>query len=119
MGESNQRQFDRAGMEVWMQFRTFGTLSEIWHLGTILDLSAGGLRFDTEELLEDETQLEFQVYLPVRKNPYQFAGKLLWAKPGQSGHTEYGVEFVRVSDRQRIDMDQLVEFLNRPGPSKS
>ena len=119
--EPGQRQFQRADMSISMRFRPYRSLAELWRPGVILDLSAGGFRFSSEEILEEQTDLEFQVYLPIRKDPYRFDGKVMWMKPGAEGETVYGVSILRLTDMQQVELDRLVEFLNQgpsgPGPS--
>src|SRR3989338_2165718 len=45
------------------------------------DISAGGLCFVTEEILEAGTALEVELKLPDREAPVRFLGEVAWRRP--------------------------------------
>ena len=92
---------------------------DVWHKATIVDISAGGLRFLSPEPVEVGTRIEFQVLLPVRKDPYAFAGQALWEREAGGAGFEYGVSFAGLSMDQQSDLDKLVRFLGHAPPSGS
>ena len=109
---SEQREFRRADLAVPIRFRPSSALMELWQSGTLLDLSAGGFRFSTDQPIEVGTELDFQVHLPIRKDPHVFIGLVRWEKPS-GGIWEYGVTFGNVTMDQQVDIDRLVAFLTQ------
>ena len=109
-----RREYDRAPFQVPMKFRRAGLLMELWHQGILTDLSAGGLRLVTQELLDLETRLEFQLLLPTQGASYVLLGTVVSEKQTNTGDSEYGVAFDDVTPDKQVIIDQLVEFLMKP-----
>lgn len=107
-----RRGFDRAELQFPVQYRPAGSLTALWQHGTIVDISAAGLRLATRELLELETKFEFEVLLPTRKDPYVLLGKVA-SEERRPGQYEYGVAFVDVISEKGEQIDELVKFLNK------
>ncbi len=107
-----RRGFDRAELNFPTQYRPARSLTALWQHGTIVDISAAGLRLATRELLELETKLEFEIHLPIRKDPYVIVGKVA-SEERRPGQYEYGVAFVDVISEKGEQIDELVQFLNK------
>ena len=80
-----RRKYDRASFQVPVKFRRAGSLMELWHQGILVDLSAGGLRFMTPELLDLETRLEFQLLLPTQGASSVLLGTVVSEKQTNTG----------------------------------
>jgi hypothetical protein len=107
---NEQREFHRADLQLPIHYRLAGTLSGLWQHGTLVNLSAVGLRLATRELLELNARLEVEIVLPSRNNPCVFLGVVLSEQP-VGGHTEYGVAFEEVTLEKGQEIDELVRFL--------
>jgi len=118
MSSRDQRKFSRVGLPITIRHRQAGELMEMWSVGTLLDLSAGGLRFTSLKPIDQGTRLEFQIILPTRKEPYVLSGDILWEKKSEGGLLEYGVSFPDVNPDQQAELDELVQFLMK-GRDKS
>lgn len=92
-----------------MRYKRVGALMDLWHHAILTDLSAGGLRFATGELVDEGSELEFEIVLPIRKDPYLLMGRVVSEQEG-----EYGVALLGVPPDKQVEVGELVEFLNRP-----
>ena len=84
------------------------------------DISAGGICFVTEELLEPGTALEVELKLPDRDAPIAFLGEVSWSRPigpapksYQNPTAETGVKFISIDPKER-DLIMLYAKLNAP-----
>lgn len=111
--ESERRQYSRVQFPLPVRYRIAGELMSLWRTGDIVNLSAGGLRFTSTQLLESGTRLEFQIHLPVRQESYVVIGELVWVHESIRGTPEYGVAFIDVSPDKQTEIDELVRFLTR------
>ena len=119
MSSKDQRQFRRVSLPITLRFRPAGELMEMWSVGTLLDLSAGGLRFTSLKPIESGSRLEFQIVLPMRKEPYVLSAEILWEKGSPAGLLEYGGSFLDVNPGQQAELDDLVEFLTKSSEKPS
>jgi hypothetical protein len=110
---SDKRHFRRAGVSIPITFRPADLRH--WLPGSLIDLSAGGLRFATPEVFQPDQELEFELTLPIRQQPFQMAGRVMWERTIPGG-MEYGVAFSNVSIDQQAQMDQLVMFFSESPP---
>ena len=109
-----RREFERVDVQVPMRYRRAGQLSGLWHEATLTDLSAGGLRFTTDEPVELGVQLEFELRLSIRQAPFVLRGRVASEQLLSAASTEYGVALVDLSPEERVEVDELVRFLS-PG----
>ena len=84
------------------------------------DVSAGGISFITEELLEPGTALEVELKLPDREAPIIFLGEVAWSRPVgpppksyQNPTAETGIKFVSIDPKERALITQYAK-LNAP-----
>ena len=109
----DQRRFNRVKFPLSIRYRQVNVLADVWYTAKLVDLSAGGLRLLSAELLESGARLEFQIVLPIRQAPYFLSGLVIWEKSTDEGGSECGVEFINVTTEQRTELDWLVELLSR------
>ena len=108
-----RRRFSRVPQAFDAQYRLMGELMESWRKIRTLNLSAGGMRFRSAALLEIGEWLEVQLTLPGIHEPTILRGRVVWSRMQASGVVENGMEFVDLSPEQQLQIDQLVEFLNK------
>lgn len=84
------------------------------------DVSAGGICFVTEEILEPGTALEVELKLPDREAPVVFLGEVAWSRPigpqpksYQNPTGETGVKFISIDPKDRALIMQYAK-LNAP-----
>jgi len=106
-----RRRFPRIGESVKVQYRTSGQLGTTWHTATVVNFSAGGVRFRAEEQLERLTPVTVQIVFPGARTVMDLQGQIIWTEMQASGVVECGVEFLEVSTQQQAQIDQLVGFL--------
>jgi len=110
---TERREFDRAPLQVPMRYRRASQLASLWHQATLTDLSAGGMRFTTDELLEVGAKLEFEVRLSIRQASFILRGFVASEQSLDATHTEYGVGFLDLAPNERVEVDELVWFLSQ------
>ena len=86
------------------------------------DISAGGVCFITEELLEPGTALEVELKLPDRDAPIKFLGEVAWSRPigpapksYQNPTAETGIKFVSIDPKDRALIVQYAKLNAPPG----
>jgi len=116
-----RRQFFRVSIPFDAKYRFFGELTQGWRTVRTLNLSAGGMRFKSSDLLEVGGFVEVQIQLPSEREPLMLRGRLAWSQAQASGVTENGLEFIEVTPQQQAKIDELVDFLKKgiapPNPS--
>ncbi|MBI2105065.1 MAG: PilZ domain-containing protein [Candidatus Omnitrophica bacterium] len=110
---SERRRFPRVAETLEVRYRGAGALDEPWRAGTAISLSAGGLRFRSEDAFPAGTLLSLKLRLPGGAEPTAVNGQVAWSQLQASGVTEVGVEFLDATEPQRALIDQLVAFLNK------
>ena len=110
-----RRQFPRVPHPFDVRYRPAGTFGATWQLAQTVNLSAGGLRFCTEDMFELGDLLETQIELPGMHAPLVLQGRVIWKQLLAAGVLEYGVEFLDVGPDQQVQIDQLVAFLQKNG----
>ena len=80
----------------------------------MFDLSAAGIRFESEELYEESDPVDIRLYLPNYREPLVLPGRVTRSRPSPSGVVECAVEFLELSIPQQADIDGLVAFLKKP-----
>ena len=83
---------------------------------TLLNLSAGGARFRSEEQLEKNSLLEIEVKLSGLREGLRIKGRVAWSTLHASGVAETGVEFLDVSPDQQYRIDSIVQFFRSTMP---
>ena len=110
----DRRRFRRILEEMEVRYRTTAEmLGEFWRAARILDLSAGGLRIETEGLLEGGEILELHVRLAGLRDPLILRGRVVWSAPRSQGFSEHGIEFFDLTHQEQGRIDEFVQFLRR------
>jgi len=110
---SERRQHERVRLPTPLKYRVEGEPGAALHLGELLEIGGGGLRFAGDRPLEVGRRVEFEISLHNRAAPYRFTGQpvLVWARQSKAGICEYGIEFVQVTSTQQFEVEELVQFL--------
>ena len=115
MSSKERRKFHRAGQAFTLRYRIIGELDASWYEVTTMNISAGGVRFRSPDVMEPESMLQLQVILPNVKEPFVIHGRVVWTQLQASKVLEYGVEFENVTPTQQAHLDDLVQFLRKSG----
>ena len=115
---SERRKFVRLGMRLNVSYRIIQTKK----VGSSLtrDLSAGGVRFVAEHLLDPGTQLECFIQLPDRTEAVRFLGTVVWSRAAYSGDrmlqgaSEVGVQFVEIEPKDQALIQQYATLYPPP-----
>ncbi len=115
MGEE-QRRFQRVPVPLALSCRRVGSLTDVWRQAALLDLSAGGVSFESQEPYEPSEVLGLELHLPGASAPLALRGRVVRSLPRPAGVTECAAEFIGVTPTQQAGIDDLVAFLKRrPG----
>lgn len=107
-----RRHFPRVREPFTIQYRRSGEVVSSWSRVTVINLSAGGLRFRcADESLEAGAPLQIQVTLPGFREPMTLKALVVWNQLHASGVTEVGAEFQDLGIKQQLMIDRLVGFL--------
>ena len=112
MGE-DQRQFFRVPAEFQVQCRQRGALASPWQGVSTTDLSAGGISFQSEIMLEAQEPMDIRITLPSFRAPLVLSGVVVRVRSIASGLSDYAVEFGDVTPEQQEQIDGLVQFLRK------
>ena len=110
-----QRRYPRIPLAFNAQYRLYGQLGQAWHTVRVVDVSAVGIRFESQDVLEVMEAVELELFLPGLRQPLIVRGAVIWTHVTPSGTTESGVEFQHVESTQQAQLDELVQFvMKRP-----
>ncbi len=115
-----RRAFSRVPQPFAAHYRLAGELTEGWRTIETMNLSAGGMRFKSSDLLEVGAELDIQIEIPSNPSSLALRGRIVWSQLQASGVTENGAEFLDVTPEQQMQIDALVSFLKqrlRSGPA--
>ncbi|MBI3331051.1 MAG: PilZ domain-containing protein [Candidatus Omnitrophica bacterium] len=107
------RKFPRIPVPLALSCRRSGSLADVWREVAMLNLSAGGVRFETDEPYDPFELLELRLSLPGSRAPLALRGRVVRSQAGEAGLFECAVEFVEVAPTQQAELDDLVAFLSR------
>lgn len=111
-----RRKFYRVPHVFEVRYRLLNELTASWRTVTLVNLSAGGLRFRDSEMLEKEALLDLQLQLPSIREPLHLKGYVVWYQLQASGVNEVGVAFVDVTTQEQLQIDNVVQFLRKSTP---
>ena len=109
--DRERRKDQRAVLRLPVRYRVLGASMDIWYTGTVENISAGGVNLMTEQVLEGQDEVELEVTLPSRKNPYLLKGQVVSAHSAPSDIFAYGVSFTDAGTSDRFEVESLVRFL--------
>ncbi len=113
--DNDRRIYSRLAIELNFKYNILGSnneLSSITHDGITKDISAGGMRFETEDQISIDTQLKILLRVPgVETGEFDILGKVVRIdKLIDTAVYSIGVIFEKITDEQR---NQMVEHLER------
>ena len=106
------RRFPRVPYAVDAKYHRAG-VGESWRAVRVVNLSAGGIRVLTEELLNLGEILELRIQLTGVRGPLVLHGRVAWRQMQAAGVTEHGLGFIDVTPSQQEQIDGLVCFLKQ------
>jgi hypothetical protein len=112
MGEE-QRRFDRIQEAFSVRCRSAGSLQDPWRNAVTVDVSAGGVSLQTQQLFDPEDRVEIEFRLPGILSELVLTGRIIRIQAHPGGVTEAAVEFLDVTPDQQAKIDDLVQFLKR------
>lgn len=101
----------RANRRLMMRYRLVETGS--WWASPLQDISRSGARFLSEQAFVAGTMLQFELMLPMLKEPLALKGHVVWQKPATMGLTELGVAFDSLEPAAQQALDQAIAFFLR------
>lgn len=107
------RQFERVELPIQAKCRLYGDLSETWRHIQVLDLSASGMRFECEMLIEEQSRIEIQMMLAVSQRWFVVRGTVMRCKPLSGMNSEIGIKFEDLGITESTQIDQMVHFLKQ------
>lgn len=110
----NQRRFDRVPEALTARCRPAGALQDPWQTVITVDLSAGGMSFESGHLVEEGSGVELELHLPGAAD-VTLRGRVVRAASKGPGAAEIAVEFMDMSPEQQAQIDTLVQFLRKRG----
>lgn len=108
-----RRKFPRASEPLEARFRVEGELAATWTIMTVINLSAGGIRFRTSQAIAPGVRLQLNIKFPGLPQPLELRGGVVWNQIQASEVVEHGVELSDLTLKQQSQIDQLVFFLGR------
>ena len=109
------RRFDRIQELFRVECQRYGTLAEIWRPVIVVDLSAAGFAFITDEWFQEGESVSIQFRLPGQSEPLQLRATVMRSVKEQPGGIQCAVEFSHITPDQQTEIDRLVQFLkSRP-----
>ena len=114
-----RRRFHRIPQPIDARYRVSGEFSLAWAKGNLVNISASGLRFRAEELLEKGAMVEIEAKMPGLKELLIVNGMGVWSSLQAAGVAEMGIEFSEVTVQQQYQIDSLVSFLRSTGTQRT
>ncbi len=106
-----RRHFHRVPQPIEAKYRVNGNFGATWAVGTLVNISAGGMRFRAEELIEKGALVEVEAKVPGLREVFAVKGMIVWSNLQASGVAEMGVVFSEVTLQQQYQIDNFVTFL--------
>jgi len=113
---AERRHYQRVPLPFDAKYRLYGDLSTSWRTIRTINISAGGMRFRSADLMEEGTVLDVQMTLPANPAPLVIKARIMWSQAMGSGVTENGAEFFDASPDEQAKIDDLVKFLTKQSP---
>ena len=114
-----RRNFHRILQPIPARYRVKGSLAASWVSATLVNISASGLRFRSEELLEKGALVEFEAQVPGLRETLCLKGTVVWVSYQASGVIEMGVQFSEATLKQQYQIDNFVSFLRSSGTQRA
>jgi len=76
-------------------------------------MSASGIRFEGEVLIEEQSRIEIQMLLAVSQRWFIVRGTVMRCKPLSGMSVEIGVQFEELGLTESTQIDEMVRFLSK------
>lgn len=113
---AERRQYGRVLVPFDAKYRLYGDFTTSWRTIRTVNISAGGMRFRSADLMEEGAILDVQMALPASPVPLTIKARVIWSQSMGSGVTENGAEFFDVLPEDQAKIDDLVAFLTQHSP---
>lgn len=113
MASEQRRRFDRVPEAFSVRCRSAGALQDPWRDAVTLDLSAGGISLQIQQLFDPQDRVEVELRLPGVLSELILTGRVVRITVHPGGVTEAAVEFLDVTPDQQAKIDDLVQFLKK------
>ena len=77
----------------------------------IRDISAGGLRIETEFLEQEGTEVDLYISLPEIDEGFEAKGVVVWVN--QDSPKDMGIKFVQMSDEAKAVLKKYLDYLKK------
>ncbi|MDD4900180.1 MAG: PilZ domain-containing protein, partial [Candidatus Omnitrophica bacterium] len=84
-------------------------------LSAVLNISASGILFRTEESLPVDTILDLKINFPSLEEPIRTLAKVVRAKEikAKPSYFEIGARFIGIDEQKTALMDEAIKFVNK------
>ncbi len=113
---AERRQYGRVLVPFDAKYRLYGDLTTAWRTIRTVNISAGGMRFRSADLMEEGAVLDVQMALPAAAATLTIRARVVWSQSMGSSVTENGAEFLDVLPDEQTKIDDLVAFLTKRSP---
>ncbi len=108
---SEKRKYPRFDLRVKARYRIMSS-KEIFKLGMTRNLSAEGISFDSQEMLDPGTYVELEIDLEDKKEPIALVGEIRWSsklkKPNRSKNQF--VNGVKLVEIPKVDETRFLKY---------
>jgi c-di-GMP-binding flagellar brake protein YcgR len=98
-----KRRYDRAAIRVDVRVKVEGGFK---HYASI-DLSAGGIFLLSKEPMEEESELEMEIFIPSVNLPVKAKGEVVWNQRQES--SGFAVKFTKITEGSRKLIDWMIK----------
>jgi len=109
----NARQFKRLKAFYLVKYQVSGK-GDAPRLTNVRDISAGGVKFLTEESLPEDASIKLSILVPTLQRTLEAKAKILRVSRGKEGITySVAVKFTDISGEDKLALNQFVEDIAR------
>ena len=112
---SETRKFARVPLPLDAQCRRYNDIAQSWRPIGILDLSAVGMGFTIDEMVEIGEKVQLKIQLPTTTSSLEVFAQIRWQQSSGTA-TQVGIEFLDLTEEQQTALDGLVRFLDKQRP---
>ena len=112
MGKERRR-FERVRLSAAVFCRHDGAFDEPWQPVALLNFSAGGVSFTSDDLFTSGSSLQIKIQLPTEPAPLLLLGVLRRVESRGPHVVECGAEFVEMTPDQQLKLDEFVQFFRK------
>ena len=107
---SNTRQYKRLLADYLIKYRVAGAANQDFSVSNIKDISAGGVRFWTEEPLREGSLVMVEVLPPPLGRVIRALARVVRARPAEKAPVYYNsVQFMEISEDDQTALNYFIE----------